>query len=71
MILLRNPRDKSQISTLGKQIGLGKTLIEAYEDCTSQAYGYLLVDLSPHSDNNFQLKTNIFPYEDIIVYIPL
>ena len=70
LILLRNPRDKSQVGVLGKQIGLGRTLIEAYQDCTSQPYGYLLVDLSPHTDANIQLKTNIMPEEDMVVYLP-
>jgi hypothetical protein len=32
MVVLRNPRDTSQISTLAKQTGLGKGLLEAYKD---------------------------------------
>ena len=71
LILLRNPRDKSQILLLGRQIGLGKTLVEAYEDCTANPYGYLMVDISPHNESNFQLKSGIIPGEDIIVYRPL
>ena len=71
MILLRNPRDVSQVTVLGKQIGLGKVLREAYEDCMSKPYGYLLVDLSPHCKDNFRLKTCILPSEDSVVYLPL
>ena len=71
LILLRNPRDQSQISILGKQIGLGKTLVEANQDCLSKPYGYLLVDISPHNNSNFKLKTGIIPGEDIIIYLPV
>lgn len=71
MLLLKNPRDLSQIGVLGKQVGLGKALTEAYQDCISQPYGYTLLDLSPHSQDNYRVKTNIFPEEDTIVYMPI
>lgn len=71
IILMKNPRSVSQVSMLSRQIGFGKTMPEAYQDCTSNPYGYLLVDLSPHSVGNFRLKTRIFPGEDTIVYTPL
>jgi hypothetical protein len=70
MFLLRNPRDLMQFNILARQTGMKNTLIEAYRDCISKPYGYLLVDLSPHSDENYSLKTNIFPEEDTIVYLP-
>ena len=70
MILLRNPRDVSQVTVLAKQTGLGQTLVDAYQDALSKPYGYLVVDLSPHS-SNFKLKTDIFPDEYTIVYLPL
>ena len=71
MIVLRNPRDTSQIATLGKQTGFGNTLKEAYRDATSKPYGYLVIDLSPHREENYCLKTNIFPNDDQIVYMPI
>ena len=71
MILLRNPRDVSQVSILAKQIGLMRSRPEAYEDSLSKPYGYLLVDLSPHTEKNHQLKTSILPGEEMVVYIPL
>ena len=70
-ILLRNPRDVMQVGVLGKQIGMNGTLVEAYTDCMAKPYGYLLIDLSPHSDDAYRLKTNIFPDEDRIIYSPL
>jgi len=71
MVLLWNPRDTSQVGTLAKQTGLGKSLLEAYGDCTHKPYGYLVVDLSPHSHDQYALKTDIFPNEDTIVYVPI
>ena len=69
MVLMRNPRDVSQVSVLAKQTGLGKTLVEAYKECTDIPYGYLLVNLHPQNSFNFKLKSHIFPEEDTIVYI--
>jgi hypothetical protein len=68
IVLMRNPRDISQISVLAKQTGLGKILAQAYKDCTSKPYGYLVVDLSPHSDDSIRLKTDILPDQYSIAY---
>ena len=69
-LLLRNPRDISQIKNLARQVGMNNTLVEAYMDCTKQAYGYLLIDLSPQP-HKYVLKTKIFPNEHMIVYLPI
>lgn len=70
LVLLKNLRDSSQICTLGRQIfpKQSNVLEEAYKDCLLAPYGYLIVDLSPHTEQNFRLRTNIFPGEDTIVY---
>ncbi len=70
LLLLRNPRDVTQINMLARQTGLGSALIEAYRDSTSKPYGYLLVNLSPHARENFQMMTDILPDESPIVYLP-
>ena len=66
-ILFRNPRATSQIRTLASQTGL-QHLKEAYEDATKEKYGYLVVDLCPHSDDDYRLRTHIFNNEDPIIY---
>ena len=72
IFILKCPRDTTQLTVLGRQIGVGKSLIEAYEDVmTDNSYGYLLLDLSPHNNDGYKLKTNIFPGETKIVYIPI
>ena len=68
-ILLRNPRDLSQIKNLARQVGMTNTLVEAYIDSIKQPFGYLLIDLSPRPDQ-YILKTNIFPDQNLIVYLP-
>ena len=71
MCLFRNARDTSQINCLARQMypGESRMFMEAYQDCTSKMYGYLFIDLSPHSDPQFRLRTNIFVGEDPFVYM--
>jgi len=70
LILFKNLRDCSQIQRLGQQIfpGQSQVLVEAYKDCILEAYGYLVIDLSPHTDEKYRLRTKIFPEEDTLVY---
>ena len=71
VILFKNPRDVHQIHLFGRQIGMPRTLVEAYQDCMSEPYAYLIVDLSPHSCSPHKLITHIFSDEDTIAYEPL
>ena len=68
LILFRNKRDKNIIKILGTQIGLGKELENVYLDETNEAYGYILIDLTPSSDSTYMLRSHIFPDEYLIVY---
>ena len=70
IILFRNLRDSSQIVALGKQMypGNHQVLVEAYQDATAAKYGYLLIDMSPHSSDTTRLRSNIF--DDVWVYKP-
>ena len=70
-VLMQNPCDVSQIVRLGSQIypGKGRALLEAYEECMLTT-GYVLLDLSPHSDVKYRIRTNIFPGEDVLAFIP-
>jgi hypothetical protein len=79
IFMMRNPSDKSQITTLGRQLyprqkKLLDHFYEAYDDATSQRYGYLMIDVSPQSDETQKLKTNILPDKSgevrAIVYVP-
>ena len=71
-VIFKNFRDTGQIACLGRQIysQKWKYFLDAYEDSTSRKYGYFIVDLNPHSNNNFRLRTNIFLEHEpgVIVY---
>ena len=71
-ILFKNRRDELQIQTLGRQIFPRQLnyFMEAYRKATEKRYGYLLVDLSSHSDSTYKLRTNIIPGQTMLVYTP-
>lgn len=71
IILMRNVSDKTQIINLAKQIFPYKNshLLLAYEDACALPFSYLLIDLSPFSNDKLRLRTNIFPGENTIVYL--
>ena len=72
IILLKSLRNRSQISYLGRQLFPESSHLvnEAYEDAMATApYSYLCVDLSPHSNDLYRVRTNIFPGEDTIIYM--
>lgn len=70
MVLLKNPRDVSQVACLARQVfpGQSKAMVEAYQDCMLKKIGYLVVDLSPHAEEDHRLRTNIFKDEVTIIY---
>lgn len=73
MVLMKNVRDVSQVATLGRQLfpGRSKVLTLSYADALGiSQYSYLVLDMSPHSEDKYRLRTNVFPGEDTIVYVP-
>jgi len=71
LTLMKSPSDKLQISNLAKQMYPGKTkyFMEAYQDAVSSPFGYLFVDCSPHTEEEYRLRTSIFPGEVQYVYV--
>lgn len=71
LVLMKNVRDVSQIATLGRQLypGKSKVLMQAFEDATATPYGYLVVDMSPHSEDTYRLRTHVFPSQDPVIYV--
>jgi len=72
-LLFDSKRDPSQIAILGRQIfpGNSKYFLDAYQKAIAlKPFNFLLVDLSPRSDKSYQLRTNILPGQDTIVYQP-
>lgn len=71
IILFKNPRDSQQIATLARQMypGKSKFLIEAFEDATKSAHGYLLIDLKPQTSEQLRVRTGILPQDTHYVYV--
>lgn len=65
LVLFKNPRDKLQMITLGKQMYPGKTglFIQKYEAAIRRPFGYLFVDLKPNTAEECRLRVNVLPGE--------
>lgn len=72
-ILFNNQRDQLQIHNLARQMFVGETkyFMDAYKKAVQRKYGYLLIDISPHSESLYKLRTNIFPNQTLIVFRPI
>ena len=58
---------------MARQAFLGRSgfLLDAYKDATSQAYGCLVLDFSPSGEEEYRVRTKVFPGEDTVVYRPI
>lgn len=73
IILFNSPRCARQITTLASQIMVGSSrfLSDAFKKATEQPYGYLVIDLHPKiPSSNYKYRTNIFPGQDPVIYLP-
>ena len=73
-VILTIRRDIRQLKLLAGQIVGGGTalnsFVRAYEDTQKQKYGYLMIDVSPHSVKKHMLRTNVFPDDPpTVVYV--
>ena len=68
LVLFKNPRDKLQMMTLGKQMYPGKSsqFVQKYEAAVQRPYGYLFVDLKPNTKDECRLRTNVLPNDSQI-----
>lgn len=72
LVLFKNPRDKSQVDVLSRQLKL-PSMNHAYQDATSRPHGYLVVDMTPTTPDALRLRTDVFhaPTQGgIVVYSP-
>lgn len=72
LVLYKNPRDKSQVIHLARQMFPGKTKAfeEIFSDAVSPAYGYLFLDFRPETNERMRIRTGIFPNDTHYVYEP-
>ena len=69
MVLFNNPRDRSAVAHLAKQIFPGRVgiLNKAYREAVnSRSHGYLLLDFHQQQDDKVRIRSNIFPYEGLM-----
>jgi hypothetical protein len=72
MVIFKSPRDKTQIGYLGRQMfpSNSKFIVDAFDDATTEPYGYLMVDLRPETPDEYRVRTRIFKNEATVVYTP-
>lgn len=73
LVLFKNPRDKSQIFPLARQIypENSKALINVYKEATSKPYGYLFLDLTQTVNEILRFQTDIFNKKYITCFCPI
>lgn len=73
IFLTKSRRDLNQVKRLGQQVfGPGPFFYEAYKRAVlDRDYGYLLLDLSPSTDERFRVRTDVIPDQyPITIYMP-
>lgn len=61
VILLSNPRDTNQITCFARQLfgSNARKFIEVYKAATAVPYGYVLINLSPHTPTELRVCNNL------------
>ena len=73
IVIFKNPRDKSQITTFAKQFSPENTkwIIECFRKATTYPYSYLLFDNHQETPDEIRVRSKIFPNESpVVVYQP-
>jgi len=70
LVLFKNPRDKSQIFPLARQLYPEniKGFLRVYNESTSKPHGYIVLDLTQDINDLFRIRTNIFSKEYCICF---
>ena len=68
-IIFKNPRDKSQVEYLARQIlpRKSKALIDVFEAATSQPHNYLFLDFTQECPDAFRFRSHLFE-KPMIIY---
>ena len=68
-IIFKNPRDKSQIEFLARQISPrnSKTIVQIFEEATQTPHSYLFLDFTQECPEEYRFKTNLFE-KPLIIY---
>jgi len=72
LVFFKSPRDSSQFVHLARQVFPHNSCfaVEALKLATEQPYSYLLLDLRNEQDELLRLRSNVFPGERQVVFVP-
>lgn len=72
LVLFKNPRDKSQIYPLARQIFPEKPneLVKVYKEVTSKPHSYLFLDLTQDCNDLIRFQTDVFAKNCLTCYSP-
>ena len=67
--IFKNPRDKSQIEFLARQISPrnSKAILQIFESATEKAHSYLFLDFTQECPDEFRFRSNLFE-KPMIIY---
>jgi len=70
-ILFRNYRDEMQIWSLARQMFPKdvKFFIDSYRKSTNGPHQYIVVDINPRFNREYQLRSRILPGQDVVIYV--
>ena len=70
IVLMKNSRDRAQISHLARQVypGRSECLTAAYDDATKNPFGYLLLDFRNTTPEQLRVRTGLFPDDVMYAY---
>lgn len=71
-ILFKNRRDEQQIQTFARQLFPSNIhyFMDAYKKATQDKYSYILIDISPHSNPEYSLRSHILPGQVVSIFVP-
>ena len=61
IVLFKNPRDVNQVNHLARQLGLAGELDKWYKDSTEVPFGFLMIDLSPRTNDLLRYSSGFNP----------
>ena len=72
LVLMNAPNSALSIRTLGSQLFPGRVpfFLDAYRKATEGQYGYLLLDMHASSCPTLRLRTDIFPDDHTVIFLP-
>ena len=73
LVLFKNPRDKSQIYPLARQIfpENSGSFVKVYKEATSKPFGYLFLDLTQTTNDILRFQTDIFNKNYLTCFCPI